>query len=298
MSDPTRDARRGVLDVLGSAVLFGTTGTTASFAPLSASAISIGAARQVIGGFGLILLLPWLGGDRRRVARSWGTVVGLLAGVATALYQLVFFAGVSLAGVALGTLVTIGSGPVFVGLMSWITLRERPTSTWWVSTCLCLAGLVLLTIDGSQQPSISIAGLVLSLIAGAAYAAYTVAGKRLIVDGATSAESMTTAFGLGAILLLPVLLLSGPAWMLEPVGAAVAIWLGLGATSLGYLLFGRGLRVLPAGPVATLVLAEPLVATILGIGVLGESIGPAGWVGAMLVGAGLLMQGRESAGPR
>ena len=43
---------------------------------------------------------------------------GLLAGLMTATYQVLFFGGVHLAGVALGTLVTIGSGPVFTGLLA------------------------------------------------------------------------------------------------------------------------------------------------------------------------------------
>ena len=48
---------------------------------------------------------------------------------------------------------------------------------------------------------------------------------------------------------------------------------------------------LPAGPVTTLVLAEPLVATALGVGVLDERLPPLGLAGAGLVLAGLLLQG-------
>ena len=62
-------------------------------------------------------------------------------------------------------------------------------------------------------------------------------------------------------------------------------------TALAYVLFGRGLNQLPAGPAATLVLAEPLVATALGVGFLGERLGILGWVGAALVVLGLVLQG-------
>src|SRR5690349_8220390 len=118
------DQRRGVLEVLGAAVLFGTTGTTASFAPASAGSVSIGSARLVVGGVGLLAALPWLGGDRRAAIALWGNRWGLTAGLMTAVYQVAFFAAVARAGVALATLVTIGSGPILVGLLSWALLRE------------------------------------------------------------------------------------------------------------------------------------------------------------------------------
>jgi DME family drug/metabolite transporter len=47
--------------------------------------------------------------------------------------------------------------------------------------------------------------------------------------------------------------------------------------------------------VATLVLAEPVVATLLGVLVLGERLGPVGWLGWLLVIAGLALQGVDSA---
>jgi DME family drug/metabolite transporter len=289
--------RRAVLEILGAAVLFGTTGTTASFAPPGATSISIGSARLVIGGAGLFVALPRLGGSRRGAVGRWRNPWGFTAGVMTALYQLAFFAGVSRAGVALATLVTIGSGPILVGFLSWLLLRERPTSRWWASTGTCIVGLALLTFSGSEQPGVHVGGLVFSLAAGLSYAAYTVAAKRLLIGGYAAPEVMASAFSLGGLILLPVLLVSGGAWIGSARGLAVTLWLGLGTTSVAYALFGRGLQVLPAGPTATLGLAEPLVATLLGLLVLGEHLGLAGWVGATLVAVGLGLQGLVSVRP-
>jgi DME family drug/metabolite transporter len=186
----------------------------------------------------------------------------------------------------------------FVGLFSWIVLRERPTPAWWTSTAICIAGLILLTLDGSAQPDVQVGGLVFSLAAGAGYAAYTVAARRLIQGGVHPSDAMAAAMGLGAILLLPVLIVAGAAWLASVDGLVVALWLGLVSTTAAYVLFGRGLRVLPAGPVATLLLAEPLVATLLGVGLLGETLGPAGWAGAALVAAGLGLQGMAASRTR
>jgi drug/metabolite transporter, DME family len=287
-------ARRGVAQVLAAAALFGTTGTSASFAPVAATPVGIGAARVVIGGAGLLIALPFLGGDPRRAVALWRDGWGAAAGLMTALYQLAFFAGVERAGVALATLVTIGSGPVLVGLLSLVLLGERPTAGWWVATSIAVGGLALLSLDGVARPAVDMLGLALALVSGLGYATYTVAAKRLIVRGVPSTEVMTAAFGLGGALMLPVLLVAGAGWLASLDGLAVGLWLGLAATTVPYVLFGRGLRVLPAGPAATLVLAEPLVATALGVIVLGERLGLAGWAGALMVAAGLAMQGAAS----
>jgi drug/metabolite transporter, DME family len=294
MSDPASHQRRGVLGVLGAAVLFGTTGTTASFAPSGAGSVAIGSARLVVGGAGLMAALPLFGGSRRAALGLWRNPWGFAAGLMTALYQLAFFAGVARAGVALATLVTIGTGPILVGLLSWVLLRERPARTWWISTAVCVTGLILLTLDGSEQPGIEVGGLLFSLAAAFGYAFYTVAAKRLMNYAAQPPEVMAAAFGLGAVVLLPVLLFSGAGWLASARGLGVALWLGLATTTVAYLLFGRGLRILPAGPTATLVLAEPLVATLLGVGILGEHLGIAGWAGALLVAVGLALQGLTS----
>ena len=51
------------------------------------------------------------------------------------------------------------------------------------------------------------------------------------------------------------------AWLATPSGLAMALWLGLATTTLAYVLFGRGLRHLPAGPIRTMkeALDEPEV---------------------------------------
>lgn len=258
----------------------------------------MGAARLVVGGAGLLAVLPLLGGRPRSALALWRTRWGLLAGVTTALYQVCFFAGVSRAGVALGTLVTIGSGPVFVGLLSWWLLREHPSRAWLTATGISVVGLALLTLDGLRDPSVDALGLLLALASGFGYAVYTVAAKRLMAQGHPSAEVMAGAFGLGGLLLVPVLLLQPVAWLATGSGLLMALWLGLGTTTAAYLLFGRGLRVLPAGPVATLVLAEPVVATLLGVLVLDERLGLLGWAGCALVIAGLALQGASSSRER
>jgi drug/metabolite transporter, DME family len=67
----------------------------------------------------------------------------------------------------------------------------------------------------------------------------------------------------------------------------VALYLGLVTAVLAYLLIGRGLRTVPAPVVVTLGRAEPLVAALLGLLVLGERLTATATAGLILVGLAL-----------
>ncbi|CAN5154334.1 hypothetical protein BH23ACT9_BH23ACT9_27230 [soil metagenome] len=202
-----------------------------------------------------------------------------------AAYQASFFAAVDVAGVALGTAVAIGSAPVFTGLIEWGTTGRPPQPRWWVATGVAAAGVAVLAGPSQLVPS----GVVLALAAGLFYAVYAVASKRLLDAGTDSAMAMAIVFGGGGLLLLPLLFLVDLSWLADPAGIATLAWLAGGTILLAYLLYGAGLRSVPASTAATLSLAEPLTAAVLGIGLLGERPTPAGLAGAAVILAGLLV---------
>ena len=110
----------------------------------------------------------------------------------------------------------------------------------------------------------------------------------MLTAGHTPETVMAGAFGLGAVLLAPVLAVKG-AGLAAPDGAALILFLGVVPTALAYLLFARGLKRLSAAETATLTLAEPLTATLLGVVVLSEHLNaPAAFGGALIL-AGLLV---------
>src|SRR4051812_50126586 len=97
------------LQVLLAATCFGTTGTAQAIGP-GGSPVAVGAARIVFGGLLLVLVARGLGVRMPHVSRG---LVGMACAVA--LYQLSFFAAVRLTGVAVGTVVAIGTGPAAAG---------------------------------------------------------------------------------------------------------------------------------------------------------------------------------------
>jgi DME family drug/metabolite transporter len=272
--------RPGAWLVLAAGALWGTTGTAQALAPPGATPAAVGAVRLALGGAGL-LAVALLRGELRQAARLPRRAV-IVAAVTVAAYQVCFFNGVSLTGVALGTVVGIGSSPVWAGLLAWLTGAGGPSRRWFFATSLAVAGVILL-IAGGRSLQVNLPGVILALAAGASYAIYASASKRLL-ESASPDAVMAVVFGLAALLLFPILLQSDIGWVGTPRGAAVALHLGLLATTLAYLLFARGLRSLPAPTAVTLSLAEPLTAAGLGLLVLQERL-----TMAALIGGGLLL---------
>jgi drug/metabolite transporter, DME family len=290
---PTAD-RGGAGLVLAAAVLWGTTGTARALAPAGTSPLSVGAVRIAVGGVALVVVAR-LRGELRR-SGSWPAGPVLAGAAAVAGYQLAFFSAVARTGVAVGTMVAIGSAPVLAGLLAWVTRAERPGRRWYAATALAVAGGGLLAVAG-QPVRFSPAGVALALAAGGAYAVVAVAAKDLLARHG-HVEVMATLFGGGALLLVPLLVLRPLGWLATPRGALVALQLGLVATAAAYVLFAAGLRRVTVAAAATISLAEPLTAAALGVVLLGERLTVAGLAGAALLLGGLaLLAGAPSPAP-
>ena len=298
--DSTHAAATGM--VLLAAVCFGTTGTAQALGP-DASPATVGAVRLLVGAALLVAAALWRGTPRPGTGRGrdgaaalWrGTPVVrgrhtplVVMGAAIAAYQLCFFAAVAATGVAVGTVVALGSAPALAGLLARVADGAPLTRRWAAATALACAGVATLVLGAGGVATVDPVGVLLAVGAGASYAGYTVAAKRLLTRGESPESVMARGFGLGALLLLPVLVLGDTGWVASPGGLAMAVFLGAVPTALAYVLFARGLRRLDAGETATLTLAEPLTATALGIVVLDERPEAVAALGAALVLAGLV----------
>ena len=280
--------------VLSAALLFGTTGTAQALGP-ALPPLVVGASRIVLGG-ALLLLVAALA---RRLTVGGSRALLLLAGACVAVYQACFFVAVADTGVAVGTVVAIGSAPAFAGLLARTFAGERLDRRWGAATALACAGICLLVLGAGSGGDVSAPGVALALVSGAGYAGYAVAGKRMLDAGGTPEGVMAAVFGVGGLLLLPVLVLGPSAQLATPAGAALALYLAAVPTALAYILFARGLERIGASETATLTLAEPVTAAVLGLIILGERPGAAAAFGAALVLAGVgLLAVRGKASPQ
>ncbi|NUP59902.1 MAG: EamA family transporter [Pseudarthrobacter sp.] len=289
----------GALFVVAASVLWGTTGTAATFAP-DVSPLAIGAVAMGVGGLlqaglaGRPIRLQWPG-----IRQRWRLV--LLAAGAVAVYPLAFYSSMHLSGVAVGTVVSIGSAPVAAALIERFADRKPLTRRWSAGAVLGVGGAALLSFAGrgpagfgaagagpaaAVEPTdqwASAAGILLGLAAGATYALYSWGAHRLIAGGVTSRAAMGSVFGLGGLLLMPVLALTGGPLLGSWTNFGVGAYMALVPMFAGYLLFGRGLAQVRASTATSISLLETVVAAVLAVLVVGERLPALGWLGAAVV---------------
>ncbi|WP_328505295.1 DMT family transporter [Streptomyces sp. NBC_00391] len=289
-TDRGRTAGIGALCVLAASVLWGTTGTAATFAP-DVGPLAVGAVAMGLGG-----LLQALAATRQ-IARNTaglrdrrGTV--LLGATSVAVYPLAFYSSMHLAGVAVGTVVSIGTAPLASALIERVVDGRRLTRRWMAAASLGLLGTASLCVaeaahaaEGTGRASMAgtVLGVGLGLVAAATYALYSWAAHRLITRRIPSGAAMGAVFGLGGLLLLPVLLATGAPLVASWSNAAVGTYMAIIPMFAGYVLFGWGLAHVPASTATTLSLLEPAVAAVLAVLVVGERLPATGWTGIALV---------------
>lgn len=285
MPTTSKQGNSGAWLVISAALLWGTTGTAQAFAPAGFDSRVIGALRLLIGGLALLGLAI----KRKELGQlsDWKLLPVLLAGAFTASYQLCFFSAVAKTGVAVGTIVGIGSAPVAGGLLGRLFRGERLSRNWVMATTLAIGGCTLLSLGGGDV-DVDLFGILLALGAGVSYAAYTLVIKGMLECHSANAV-MAVVVCAGAVMLSPVLLSIDLDWIMHPRAIAVTLHLGLATMALSYWLFARGLKTVPVSSAVTLSLAEPATAATLGIVVLGEQLTLTSALGIALIFAGLVV---------
>ena len=273
---------RPILWILGAAALFGTTGTVLANGPLGVDPVSAGVVRLLVGGAGLAVF----GYRHFRQVLSQFWVAGLGA-IGVGAYQLCFFYSTRQAGVAIATVITIGSSPLFARVIGAVRHRPPPHRLWYLAAVILSVGLAFLSSAQEAGSDVEFVGVLSALIAGLSYAVYTECAAVLIDQKLDSTAVMGVLFLGAGILTSPFLLFRPVSWIATQRGLVIIVYLGIVTLSLAYIAFGKGLKNLVPTTVVMLTLLEPVVATALAYFVLHEKVSGPAWFGMLLVLVGL-----------
>jgi DME family drug/metabolite transporter len=246
---------------------------------------------------GLVLLLifglvrsrrPWRFRRLRRLSRR-ALLVRLLTGFGLAVFQTAYFGAVQVTGLAIGTVVTLGAGPLLIAVGARLLLAERLPRGGVAAMTAALGGLVTLVL-GNPAGAVRPLGVALALLSAAGYAQASLvarwAGQAGGSAGGAEAVAVTTwAFGVGAVLLLPFALATGllphtvhPAETLGVLGYLAAV-----PTALAYPLYFAGAATVRAATASVIMLIEPVSAAALGVAMFGEPLTVATLAGGVLL---------------
>lgn len=123
----TSQYQAGALAILFASLLWGTTGTAASFAH-QVSSLAIGAFAMGVGGV-IQAMLSWRSIRHQLHQILLFKLALAISSVALAVYPLAFYTSMKLSGVAVGTVISIASAPFFTVLIECLFSKGKRIST-------------------------------------------------------------------------------------------------------------------------------------------------------------------------
>ncbi|MEV6569172.1 DMT family transporter [Streptomyces kronopolitis] len=206
---------------------------------------------------------------RRRLTRV------VVTGVALAVFQAAYFAAVEATGLAVGTVVTMGAGPVLIAIGARLTMGERLGLGGVLAVVGALAGLTILVLGGEGGTTVRPAGVGWALLSAAGCAAMTLATRRLgRAGGGDPFASTVGAFAVGVLCLLPFAAAEGLWPQAHELGRSLLLlgYIAAVPTALAYGLYFAGLAAVRAATASVLSLIEPVSAAALAVAFLGERL--------------------------
>ena len=171
--------------------------------------------------------------------------------------------------------ILLGLSPIMVAVMSMGFIGERLTKWGWAGLVVAFIGLVLVVLGQGGGVRFGVSGLLI-VLGAIAHAGYIVMTKPLM-SRYRPVQVVTWALWSAVLTVTPMLFRVLPKLATAPGEALFSfIYLGIGASALGFILWARALVDAPASVVASALYATPPLSTLIGWVWLGER--PTWWV--------------------
>lgn len=182
--------------------------------------------------------------------------------------------------------ILISSNPIFVLFFSSLLLKEKVTFNRIVCILLGIVGITLIIYKGNIGGDTAVS-LILGIISSFTFGLYTVLGG-LKPEGISSITMICISSILGSLMYVPILLLNDIPLFYIPRGIFLKIlYLGVFLSGVAYITYIEGLKILTASKGAVVFFLKPVIATILAVIFLGESLNFRTGAGMLLVLSGI-----------
>ena len=261
-------------------LIFGTIGIFVRYIPLPSSVIAVG--RGIIGTAFLFLFIKGKG-----IPISWPDIrqnllLLCLSGAALCGNWTFLFEAYRYTSIATATLCYY-MAPIIVILVSPIFLKDKLTARKFLCVLTAMAGMVLVSGIGQEGGSANMTGVFFGLCAACCYACIVIFNKK--IKPMAAYDKTIVQLGLGALLLMPYVLLTENVTALDasPFSLAMFLVVGVVHTGFAYVFYFGSMQSLKAQTIALFSYLDPIFAILLSAVVLGEPLGMTSIIGAVLV---------------
>lgn len=236
-----------------------------------------------------LLIIGLITRQKWRIEKRYFLIIIAIGIIGNAISIVAQETGTMLSTAQMGAIIT-SSTPTFMVVFARLILKERMTLKKGISVLLATMGVLLIVGIGDVNMSSTLGGIAL-FIAALTWALMSVLVKRLPSDYSqivVTTYSILVALIVLTPFVLPRLQEINISQLTDPTIWGGLLYLGIVSTACGFLLWNRGLQMLNASSGGIFFFFQPLVGTLLGWLILGETIGVTFWIGSILILTGVL----------
>lgn len=223
--------------------------------------------------------------------KDWMWLV--VSGVALAYHFYTWITSLAMTTVA-ASVVLVSMTPIFVGIISYILLKEQLSRMAVVGIVVAVIGAVIIGVTGANQGAHHWQGDLLALAGALTVAIYMIIGRHLRSKLSVLAY-IYPVYGTAAVTLMLIALISGvPMWDFSSATWGWLILIAIGPQLLGHSSYNWALGHLPTIYVSLAALAEPIGATLIAWWALGEAPGLFEIAGGVCILVGIAIASRQN----
>jgi len=252
----------------------------------NAPALIISAYRMV---FASLILAPFA--FRQEIWKSWNREECrwlVLPGIFLSLHFAFWIASLQYTSVA-SSVVLVSTHPIFVGIGSWIFLKEPIGIKLIAGIVLSIFGSALVSFGDLSVAKGALAGDGLALLGAITVSGYFLVGRKMRKGQGLLSYIFPVYSTSALVLILLALLWRSPFFGYSPSTYLLFLLLALIPQLIGHTTFNWALKYIPASMVAVTILGEPVGATILAYFILGEGLTVWKGLGGIFILAGILI---------
>lgn len=194
--------------------------------------------------------------------------------------------------------IIVACAPFFVALMVGIFFKNEKSGVFfYIGFVVAMAGIILISLSGQKNMQLNPLGDGLAFIAMISWGCYSALIKKIGEFEYPIVAVTRRVYFYGIVFLIPVLIQQKASWkpeaFMRPEVISNFLFLGLGASALGFMLWNLATTWIGAIKTSVYIYLSPVVTVVLSVIILHEQMTVTSLIGAVLIFAGLIISQKK-----